>query len=163
MKLFEAKKSQRLTEANFDLTGFMTGAEADTIVAMLQKETSKIPNIKNHYLDISRTHLKDGDKYLEHYGGNDVYVQFAREKDPKKWAYGYISNDPAATMFRIFFNRRKGKAEANSWQTPSFTNHKAAGAGEFRGAEGTPEQVVAAIVKFLSAVVKNIDKFPNEK
>lgn len=159
MKLFESKISKRLTEASYDLNGFMTGAEADAIVSMLEKELKRIPNMKDHYLEITRTRLKDGDTYLELYGGNDVYVQFASEKDPKKWSHGYIANDPAATMFRIFFNRKAGKAEANSWQTPSFDRHVKAGVGAFKGATGTPEQVVAAIVKFLGATVKNIDKF----
>lgn len=163
MRLYESKKIVSLKEANFDTTGYMTSAEADAIVDMLDKALKKIPNINNHYIKVSRTQLKDGDKYLEHYGGNDVYVEFAKEKNPDNWPYRSMANDVACTMFKIFFDRRTGKAEVNTWQTPSFNNHKKAGVGAFNKMQGTPEQVVASVVKYLTAVMKNIDKFPNEK
>lgn len=161
MKLFESKTEQkRLTEA-FDLNGLMLGAEADEIVAMLNKEISKIPNIKDHYIQIDRTRLSDGDKYLAHYGGNDVFVTFAKEKDPKAWAYGYVSNDPAVVSLIINFN--KGKAVVKSHQQPSWNPHQVAGTGAFRNVSGSVEQVVKAITKYIALVMKNIDKYPNNK
>ena len=157
MKLFESKQIVKLKEAvDTNERGLMTLEQAKQFQKNLESQLSKISGIKDHFFSVGSSDIKND--YLTHYGGNDVFVKYTNEKDPKKWSYGYATNDPAATFFRV--HCEKGVYVSDSWQTPSYTNHIKAGLKAYKGITGTEDQVIKSIVDYVASVVKNADKFP---